>query len=258
MNDAPIRCNGYSRYRRTILPGMMSVLLILGMISPPAKAVDLTDQGLMTLNEVMQSINSPQKERQEKLLFQLIAANDDLVSLNHANPYLPNSNIDAYDGKLVPVYNDMILTQKIVKLVNALKKELPRKQTLLSKLSGKNTNELQELKEEIFKRTTIYKDYVCAYRSKRTSNKVNTQKVCSSTIKNPSKFVKAEIINPYMALLSKLQNITQQLILGYLAEEAGSYREKLSPSLTKQITELNQDIQELIALGKTIQEENQT
>ena len=254
MNNAPSRCKGCSRSIRMIRLGMM-LLCLWAILGPSAKAI-ITDEALDHYYEFLRQINIERAQQQEVLLTRLIAANDDLVSLNRANPYLPNGNINVYRGELISIYNDMILTQRIAKIVNALKKEMPRQQAILSKCTGQDKDEVQEIRKDIVMRAKIYKDFVCADR-KGTSSKINTKNVCSSKIKDPSPVTKAEIINPYVAFLEKLQNITQQLAQAYPSEETDSAGENPSPSLAKQIAELEQDIQELITLGQTIKEENQ-
>jgi len=239
---------------RMIRLGMMMFFCVWAILGPAAQAI--TDEAFDNYVESTRLRNIQREQQQEQLLIKLIAANDDLVSLNRANPYLPNGNINVYRGKLIPIYNDMILTQRIAKIVNGLKRELPRQQAIISGLTGQDKDKTQEIKEEIVKRAKIYQDFVCADR-RGIASKVNTKKVCSSKIKDPSPVTKAEIINPCLALLEKLQNITQQLAQANPSEETDSTEENLSPSLAKQITELEQDIQELITLGQTIKEENQ-
>ena len=277
MNNAPTRCKECSRFMRMIRLGVMSFFCVLGIPGPSANAAAIDAFQEAVTKYWLAKINQ-EKKQQKQLLSQLIAANDDLASLNRDNPYLPNKNIKYFFEELTPVYNDMILTQRIAKVVDALKNELLRQQTILSELTGQNKGKLQEIKEEIVKRTKIYKDFICADR-KGTSSKVNTKKVCSSKIKDPSPVTKteiinpyvsyhwisspcppvtkAEIINPYVALLEKLQNITQQLAQAYPSEETDSAGENPSPTWIKQIAELEQDIQELITLGQIIKEENQ-
>ena len=239
--------------------GMMMCFCVWALLGPSAKASYIGEY-LIYRAEAEGKEYLKKKKQQELLLSQLIASNDDLISLNHANPYLPNSEIDIYQDELIPVYNDMILTQRIAKLVNALKKELPRQQMLLSKLAALDKNKLQEIKKEIIKRTKIYEDFVCAYRRSifsKVSSNIDDRNACDNSVGVELSKEKSDSLDPYMAILKRALNLTQQLAQAYPSEETDSAGENPSPTWIKQIAELEQDIQELITLGQTIKEENQ-
>ena len=254
MNNAPTRCKGCSRSMRMIRRGMISFLFMSSMLGPLAEARIIPEPGV---SDILREIESAQKKRHDKMLTQLITANDDLLSLRRTGPYL---EVIIGTEKLTPVYNDMILTQRIAKIIDAVKKNLPNQQRGPDPITVSNMATPQEVKEDIRKRAKIYHDFICAQRRSlisRIPSNIDDQIACGNSIEVDQANEESDSLGPYIVMLKKTLNLTQQLNLTYISARGIFNANQDAPIWAKQMKELRKSIPQLLGQIRAIQDDNQ-